>query len=110
MATAANKRGPVLLGAGVVAALLAVLLVAAGGIGLGVDSARDSTGYLSSGTEHYSTPGYALETNSYRTGSIGDVAVPAKLIGNVRVHVSGSQPVFAGIGPSGAVERYLEGV
>jgi hypothetical protein len=96
--------------AGALGALVATVLIVVGAVTLGFNSARDSSGYLSSGTTRYTTPAYALATKSYEAGSFGDRAVPAGLLGKVRVQVHSDAPVFVGIARTSDVSRYLKGV
>ena len=101
--------------AGSVLVLLSLGLLGGGGTALWAQTLRQG-GYVDFGTAGYSTTGYALAMAS---GTIGvDVAGsrwdPASaLIGTVRIRVtpaSGSGPVFIGIAPAGAADRYLTGV
>jgi hypothetical protein len=105
-----RARGAIALTAAGLAAISAFVLIVGGAVALVINSQRDDSGYLSSKTTNYDTPSYALATRSYRAGSIGDVAVPARLLGDVRVQVHSKQPVFVGIGRAADVSRYLSGV
>jgi Domain of unknown function (DUF4389) len=92
-------------------ALVSLGLLAAGGTGIVLDQTqRDSSGYLMTSTEPYSTSTYALVSGSYRGGTSGDWFVNRDLIGTVKVRVSSTRAVFVGIGPDSAVNTYLSGV
>ena len=109
-----ERWGPGRVIALIAASLLALAslgLLAAGGTGIVLDQTqRDSSGYLMTSTEPYSTSTYALVSGSYRGGTSGDWFVNRDLIGTVKVRVSSTRPVFIGIGPENAVNTYLSGV
>ena len=116
-ATAARtpeRWGPGRVIALIAASLLALAsfgLLAAGGTGIVLDQTqRDSSGYLMTSTEPYSTSAYALVSGSYRGGTSGDWFVNRDLIGTVKLGVTSTRPVFIGIGPESAVNTYLSGV
>ena len=91
-------------------ALISLSLVAAGGAGIVLDQTqRDSSGYLMTSAEPYSSSTYALESASYRGGTSNDWFVPGDLLGTVKLRVSSTRPVFIGIGPEAAVNSYLAG-
>jgi Domain of unknown function (DUF4389) len=117
--TRAAARQPERWGAGRVTALvlasilgLASLgLLALGSAGIVFDQTqRDSSGYLMTSMEPYSTSTYALVSASYRGGTSGDWFVNRDLIGTVKLRVNSTRPVFVGIGPESAVNNYLKGV
>ena len=100
---------------GVIAASLALLAglaaLAAGGAALVFDQTqRDANGYLMSNTRAFSTPTFALVSDSYRTGAAGDRFVARDMLGTVRVRTEGAGRLFVGIGPAAAVDSYLAGV
>jgi hypothetical protein len=101
--------------AGVLLALVSVGLLGAGGTALWADlTQRDAAGYLTTGTHEFSASGSALSTERIDLGSAGTgwLYSPA-LLGTVRVRVTPTSPgpaLFAGIGSSAGVDRYLSGV
>lgn len=98
--------------AGVVVAVLLLLLglggAGAGGTMLWLDGQRDVAGYVTTPTERFTDSGYALRFDATD-------AVPADgswldgrdLLGRVRVQVSGSGELFAGVARTSDVTRYL---
>jgi hypothetical protein len=95
---------------GVFAAIAATVLLVAGALALGLSSERDSGGYVSGDSTHYTTPTYALATKSVRLGEFDRAAVPTALIGDVRIRVTSDAPTFVGIARASEVKRYLAGV
>ena len=99
---------------GVLLALVSLCLLGGGGTAVWADGQRDAAGYLTTGVHEFSTPGSALATERIDLGSagIGWLYSPA-LLGTVRIRVTPVSPgpaLFAGIGPSADVDRYLAGV
>jgi hypothetical protein len=99
---------------GVLLALVSLALLGAGGTVLWADTQRDATGYLTTGSHEFVTAGSALASERVDLGSAGTgwLYAPA-LASTVRIRVSPVRPgpaLFAGIGPSAAVDRYLAGV
>jgi hypothetical protein len=85
-----------------------------GGVGTFIvnGSARDG-GYVTSLDRSVSSNGYAVVVDDVELEAAGrDSSLPARLIGDVRVRVTGvgSAPVFVGIGRSSDVNAYLGGV
>jgi len=111
---ATERWGPGRITALALASILGLIslgLLAAGGAGIVLDQTqRDSSGYLMTSSSPYSTSTYALVSGSYRGGTSGDWFVNRELIGTVELRVTSTRPVFIGIGPENAVNRYLTGV
>ncbi|GLZ27933.1 hypothetical protein Lesp02_01230 [Lentzea sp. NBRC 105346] len=85
-------------------------MAATGGVGLWADQTqRDAQGYLSSGTYHVHSDGYALEfgTVEFRW-TAADWAVGDGFVGDIRLTAGGNR--FIGIGRADDVARYLSGV
>jgi hypothetical protein len=101
-----------LLIAGIIAAIVAFLMVAGGIFLIWVhETQRDPAGYYTTGAHEYSTPGYALTSVKIDLGVHPEKYFPSGL-GTLRITVGSAQAkdLFLGIGPQPAVERYLAGV
>jgi hypothetical protein len=89
-------------------------ITAGGGALLWADlGARDGAGYLSTGSEAFSTATFAIATERIRLPIEGPWANAPAALGTVRIRVTPTDPrvnVFVGIGPTVEVERYLDGV
>jgi hypothetical protein len=99
---------------GAVLALVSLGLLGGGGTALWADTQRDAAGYLTTGVHEFSASGSAVVTERIDLGSAGTgwLYSPA-LLGQVRIRVTPVSPgraLFAGIGPSADVDRYLAGV
>ena len=106
--TQSKGRIPGLI-AGAALMLVALVVVAAGGVALWANSNRGHDGYVSTGAHQLDTAGRALTSPSFRVGS----AAPDLLISRVRVSATGAasgRPLFVGIGRSRDVNRYLANV
>jgi hypothetical protein len=98
-----KKRTGLTVGAWV-AAVLGVLVLAAGATAIWADTAkRDDNGYFSANAHRYQTHTRAISTESVTVGSY----VPTWLAGKVRLDVSGDEPLFVGIAPKKTVDAYL---
>jgi hypothetical protein len=94
------------------AGLLALGLIAAGGLLLWGDSRKDDQGYLSTRTERFATNTYALTTDNVDVDVDGaGWIVNRDRFGRIRLTVESndSQPVFVGIARTTDAERYLAG-
>ena len=98
-----KKRRGLTIGAWV-AAVLGVLVLAAGVTGIWASSSqRDHNGYFSANAHRYQTHTRAIATESITVGSY----VPTWLAGKVRLDISGDKPLFVGIAPKATVDSYL---
>jgi len=102
------------LAIGIVLALLALVLLAAGGTALWADRTQRDGGYVTSSGHEFSTSGSALVTRDTRLGpgGIGWLYGPG-LLGKVRIRVTPHEPgsrLFVGVGRSTDVDHYLAGV
>jgi hypothetical protein len=109
--TSAARPGPIV--AGSIAALVAAVLIIAGAFALYGDSKKGADGYLSTGTERFSTPARALASERL------DVEIDDKHwiagvedLGDTRLKVASAsdEPVFAGVALQRDVQRYLRDV
>jgi hypothetical protein len=104
-----RPRGRMLLVFGALLVLVALPLLA-GGLGVkGALGSRDGAGYFMTGAQEVRTGTHALVTDDLDV----DADVPQWLRGDrfatARIDATSSRPVFIGIGPTAAVERYLAG-
>ena len=100
--------------AGAVLVLFSLGLLGGGGAALWAQTTQRHGGYVDLGTTTYRTAGYAVasQTVSLHADTRGWDAASA-LFGTMRLRVtstSGTAPVFIGIAPAGAADRYLAGV
>jgi hypothetical protein len=99
--------------AGGLLTLVALGLLAGGGVLLGVDRLARDGGYVTSGTRTYATAGYAVVSDTISIGDTGPSWLYAsRILDKVRVRVTPdtARRVFVGIGPAAAVATYLDGV
>ncbi len=109
--TAAGRiRRVALLVVGAVAMLAGFVLIHAGASAILLGTQRGTDGYVMSGPTGYSTPAYALVSDSYRPGSAQHWFVSSGLLGTVRIRVHSDRRVFVGIASEAAANRYLSGV
>ncbi len=111
------RWGPGRVIAVVLGALLllpAIGLVTGGGVLLWADTwGRADDGYLSTATDDFSTPGYAMQSDRIELETDADWVPLSAALGTTRVEVTGTQAgeeVFLGVGPTRDVEAYLDGV
>jgi uncharacterized protein DUF4389 len=102
----------VLLVVGVIVGIVAFGLLAGGCALVAVDQTqRDDDGFLMSPSRDFSSPTYAIVSESADLDTDGAEWALDAFLGTVRITSdSGERPVFVGIGPAEDVERYLDGV
>jgi hypothetical protein len=94
-------------------ALIALAVLAAGGVATWADNTQRDAGYVTTGTHSFTSTAYALTSGEIDLGTTAGVATPSSLLGTVRVRVTpvnSPAPIFVGIAPQSAVNRYLAGV
>ncbi len=69
-----------------------------------------TTGFVMSPTQDFSTPTYAIVSESADLDAEGAEWALDTFLGTVRIRGESDRPVFVGIGPAGEVTRYLGGV
>ena len=96
---------------GTIAGLLALGLLAGGCALVAVDQTqRDDDGFVMSPTQDFSTPTYAIVSESADLDADDAEWALDTFLGTVRIRSESDRPVFVGIGPAGEVTRYLGGV
>ena len=114
-APAPRRRGTagrvVLIVVGVVAGIIAFGLLVGGCALVAVDQTqRDDDGFLMSPTEDFSSPTYAIVSESADLDTAGAEWALDTFLGTVRIRSESDRAVFVGIAPAADVDRYLEGV
>jgi hypothetical protein len=96
---------------GTIAGLLALGFLVGGCALVAVDQTqRDDDGFLMSPTQDFSTPTYAIVSESADIDTEGGEWALDTFLGTVRIRSESDRPVFVGIGPADDVTRYLGGV
>ena len=96
---------------GTIAALLALATLVGGAAIVAIDrTQRDDDGFLMSPTEEFSTPTYAIVSESADIDTDGAEWALDTFLGTVRIRSESERTVFVGIGPAADVDRYLEGI
>jgi hypothetical protein len=99
-----------LLVVGSIGILLALALLAGGGVAVWALGQRDDDGYFTSETHRLSTSSYALATQSLDVNSDAPSWVFGHRFATVRIQAGSTRPVFIGIGRARDIERYLANV
>jgi Domain of unknown function (DUF4389) len=101
----------VLIVLGVIAGILAFGFLAGGCALVAVDrTQRDDDGFLMSPTRGLTTSTYAIVSESAELDTGGAEWALDTFLGTVRIRSDSGRPVFVGIGPAVAVDRYLRDV
>jgi hypothetical protein len=96
---------------GTIAGLLALGFLVGGCALVVVDQTqRDDDGFVMSPTQDFSTPTYAIVSESADIDTEGGERALDTFLGTVRIRSESDRPVFVGIGPAADVTRYLGGV
>ena len=96
---------------GTIAGLFALGLLVGGCALVTVDQTqRDDDGFLMSPTQDFSTPTYAIVSESADLDTEGSEWALDTFLGTVRIRSESDRPVFVGIGPADEVAQYLGGV
>src|ERR1051325_3502259 len=101
----AAKRRVLPIVFGSLAVLVALVLLACGGLGLWALGQRDSDGYFTTHTHSAATRTFALSTSSLDLD--GAPGWFADGVGTVRITGSSAQPIFLGIAKASDVSAYL---
>jgi hypothetical protein len=95
---------------GVLAGIVAFALLAGGCALVAVDrTQRDDDGFLMSPTRDFTSPTYAIVSDSVDIDSDGEWALDS-FLGTIRIRSESDRPVFVGIAEAAAVDGYLRGV
>ena len=96
---------------GTIVGLLALGFLAGGCALVVVDQTqRDDDGFVMSPTQDFSTPTYAIVSESADIDADGGERALDTFLGDVRIRSESNRPVFVGIGPADEVTRYLGSV
>jgi len=103
----------VLIVLGAIGVLFGLAVLAGGGFLLWADRTQRDDGYLTSPSERFGTPTYALTRTRLDVGTNGaDWVLNDNWFGNIRIRgeSANSKTLFIGIGPEAPVARYLANV
>ena len=101
----------VLIVVGTISGVIALGLLAGGCALVAVDQTqRDDDGFLMSPTQDFATPTYAIVSESADIETDGADWVLDTFLGTVRIRSESERAVFVGIGPTGDVDRFLDGI
>jgi Domain of unknown function (DUF4389) len=96
---------------GTIAGLIALGLLVGGCALVAVDQTqRDDDGFVMSPTQDFSSPTYAILSESADLDTDGAEWALDTFLGAVRIRSESDRPMFVGIGPAADVTRYLGGV
>jgi len=107
-APAPRRKRPLPIVFGSLAALLALVLLAAGGAGVYALTQRGDDDYFTSKVHRLGTPTFAIASSSIDISDVPDWLADG--FATVRIQAISPKPVFIGIGGTDAVNTYLRGV
>ncbi len=113
VAAPARRRGArvVLIVLGSILAIFAFGFLAGGCALVAVDQIqRDDDGFLMSPSEEFSSPAYAIVSESADIDTGGAEWVLDSFLGTVRIRSESDRPVFIGIAPEAQAAAYLRGI
>jgi hypothetical protein len=97
-----SSGAPLVLG--IIAVVVALAMLASGVATLAALNRHDSGGFLAGDAHRIATPSNAFATERLDIDRFGGTFATS------RIEATSSQPIFVGVGPAAAVERYLAGV
>jgi hypothetical protein len=97
---------------GALLVLTSIGVLTGGGAALWADRTQRVDGYLTSGSEHLTTAGHALQSGSVAIDTGGDAWISEQLLGSARLQVTPVDPavdVFVGVASTPDVQAWLSG-
>ena len=97
---------------GILLLLPGIGLIVAGGVLLWVDTSGRTGGYVLSGTERFTSPGYALSSDTLDLSTGASWLPVSAAVGRAQLQVTADNgsAVFIGIAPVASAQTYLAGV
>jgi hypothetical protein len=94
---------------GAIGLAIGVALLVGAALGLSALGHRDGDGFYTTGRERLATPTRALATDNLDVDADAPSWLFDDVLATVRIGATSARPVFVGIGPTDAVNRYLAG-
>lgn len=95
---------------GVLLIIIGLALLVPGGLLLWLDGMADNQGYINTSTRALDSGGYALVTPDVELEFGSGDWIPGDWAIQIEAESTGDLPLFVGVGPTGAVMEYLNGV